>query len=184
MDKRHGNQHEHKEEQSKPGACDAEKSVTLQESEYLQLKADAAKAQEHWDKFVRQQADIENIRKRLDKEKQDFLKFANEGIIVDLLNILDDLERTVALAQERHQDVAVFLKGVEMILAHVYDLLKKYGVRAIDAHGKAFDPGCQEALMQVENKDLPEHTVVEVLQKGYLMHDRVIRTAKVSVSKR
>ena len=71
-----------------------------------------------------------------------------------------------------------------MILAHLYELLKKYGVKAIEAEGKKFDPHYHEALMQVENKDLPEHTVVEELQKGYLLNDRVLRTTKVKVSKR
>jgi len=76
------------------------------------------------------------------------------------------------------------LKGVEMILAHLYQMLKESGVKPIEAEGKVFDPHYHEALMQVENKDLPEHTVVEEMQKGYLLNDRVIRTAKVKVSKK
>jgi len=179
-------EHNHPEEKEKHGqaAAKEEKAVTLKESEYLKLKEDAQKAGENWDKLLRLQADFENTRKRLEKEKQDFFKFANEGIILELLNILDDLERAVELAQEKHQDQAAFLKGVEMILAHVYGLLKNNGVKPIEAKGKLFDPHCHEALMQAENKDLPEHTVIEELQKGYLLNDRVIRTAKVKVSKK
>lgn len=161
-----------------------EKVVNLKESEYLRLKEEADKAKEYWDKILRLQADFDNTRKRLEKEKQDFVKFANEGIISELLNILDDLERTVELAQSKHQDLQAFLKGVEMILAHLYEMLKEYGVQAIEAQGKPFDPNLHEALMQVENKNVPEHTVIEELQKGYLLNDRVIRTAKVKVSKR
>lgn len=161
-----------------------EKSVTVAESEYLKLKEEAAKAKEYWDKILRLQADFENTRKRLEKEKNDFVKFANEGIILELLNILDDLERTIELSQSQHQDLSAFLKGVEMILAHLYELLKEYGVKPIEAQGKLFDPHFHEALMQVENKELPEHTIVEELQKGYLLNDRVIRTAKVKVSKK
>jgi molecular chaperone GrpE len=71
-----------------------------------------------------------------------------------------------------------------MILAHLYDLLKKHDVKPIEAQGKVFDPHLHEALMQVEDNDLPEHTVVEELQKGYLLNDRVIRTVKVKVSKK
>ncbi len=160
-----------------------EKVVTLKESEYLKLKEEADKAKEHWDKILRLQADFENTRKRMEKEKQDFVKFANEGIILELLNILDDLERTVELAESKHQDVAAFLKGVEMILAHLYEMLKEYGVTPIEAKGKLFDPHYHEALMQIEDKELPEHTVVEELQKGYLLNDRVIRTTKAKVSK-
>lgn len=160
------------------------KIITLEESEYQKLKEEAQKAQEHWDKLLRLQADFENNRKRMEREKQDFVKFANEGIILELLNVMDDLERTVELAQSKHQDLSAFLKGVEMILAHLYELLKEYGVKPIEARGKLFDPHCHEALMQAENKDLPEHTIVEELQKGYMLNDRVIRTAKVKVSKK
>lgn len=161
-----------------------EKVVSLKESEYLSLKAESERSREYWDKMLRLQADFENTRKRLDKEKQDFVRFANEGIVVGMLNILDDLERTVEVAQTRHQELPVFLKGVEMILAHLYELLKEHGVKPIEAEGRIFDPHLHEALMQVEDKNLPEHTVVEELQKGYLLYDKVIRTAKVKVSKK
>jgi molecular chaperone GrpE len=178
------NNHQEQNKKHVEEAAKEEKDVTLKESEYLKLKGDAQKAGEYWDKLLRLQADFENTRKRLEKERQDFFKFANEGIILELLNILDDLERAVELAQEKHQDQAAFLKGVEMILAHIYGLLKNNGVKPIEAGGKLFDPHYHEALMQVENKDLPEHTIVEELQKGYLLNDRVIRTAKVKVSKK
>lgn len=160
-----------------------EKEVILKESEYLKLKGDADKASEFADKILRLQADFENTRKRIEREKQDFVKFANEGIILELLNILDDLERTVSLAETHKENPEAFLKGVEMILAHLYEMLKEYGVKPIEAEGKIFDPHTHEALMQVEDKDLPEHTIVEELQKGYKLNDRVIRTAKVKVSK-
>lgn len=173
-----------KENKKEPQNHKEEKVVTLKESEYTKLKEEADKAKEYWDKVLRLQADFENTRKRIEREKQDFLKFANEGIIVELLNVLDDLERTVELAQFQHQDLSSFLKGVEMILAHLYDMLKEYGVKPIEAEGKIFDPHYHEALMQQENKDLPEHTIVEELQKGYMLNDKVIRTAKVKVSKK
>jgi molecular chaperone GrpE len=143
-----------------------EKTITLQESEYLQLKEEAGKAKEYWDKLLRLQAEFENTRKRIEREKQDFYKFANEGIISELLNVMDDLERTVELAQAKHEDLQAFLKGVEMILAHLYEMLKEHGVLPIEAKGKIFDPHYHEALMQAENNDLPEHTIVEELQKG------------------
>jgi molecular chaperone GrpE len=161
-----------------------EKTVSLKESEYLKLKEEAEKTKVYWDRILRLQADFDNTRKRLEREKQDFVKFANEGIILELLNILDDLERTVELAQSKHQDLPAFLKGVEMILAHLYEMLKEYGVKPIEAQSKLFDPHYHEALMQAENKDVPENTVMEELQKGYLLNERVIRTAKVKVSKK
>lgn len=163
--------------------AEKEKIVSLKQEELTQLQEEAGKAKEYWEKLLRAQADCENTRKRLERDKQEFVRFANEGVILELLNILDDLERTVELAATEKQ-LPVFLKGLEMILAHLYDLLKNHGVKPIDAEGKVFDPHYHEALMQVERTDLPEHTVVEELQKGYLLHDRVIRTAKVKVSRK
>ncbi len=161
-----------------------EKLITLKESEYLGLLEEAKKSKDSQDKMLRKQAYLQNTCKRIDGEKQEFIKFANEGLIMDLLNALDDLERSVDLAETSKEDLPAFLKGVEMILAHLYEMLKEHGVKPIEAEGKIFDPHCHEALMQVENKDLPEHTIVEVLQKGYLIHERVLRTAKVKVSKK
>ena len=161
-----------------------EQLVTLKQAEYLGLLEEVKKGKEGWDKMLRNQADLENTRKRLDREKQEFVKFANEGLIFDLLNVLDDLERTVDLAESSKEDLSAFLKGVEMILSHLYEMLKNHGVKPIEAEGKIFDPNFHEALMQVENKELPEHTIIEVLQKGYLIHGRVLRTAKVKVSKK
>ena len=160
-----------------------EKAVTLKEAEYLALLDEVKKGKDSCDLMLRNQADLENTRKRLDREKQEFIKFANEGLILDLLNVLDDLERTVDLAESGKDELSAFVKGIEMILAHLYEMLKNHGVKPIEAEGKIFDPNFHEALMQVENKDLPEHTIIEVLQKGYLIHGRVLRTAKVKVTK-
>ncbi len=171
-------------EEQKNNQKKEEKTVTLKEPEYLALLEEAKKGKESWDKMLRNQADLENTRKRLEREKQEFIKFANEGLVLDLLNVLDDLERTVDLAETTKQDLPAFLKGIEMILAHLYEMLKEHGVKPIEAEGKKFDPNYHEALMQVENKELPEHTIVEVLQKGYLIYERVLRTAKVKVSKK
>ena len=179
----HGHKAEPKEDKGHPESNKKEeKTVALKEAEYIKLKEEAQKSGEYWERLLRVQADFENTRKRIEKEKQDFLKFANENIITELLNILDDLERTIELAQSKHQDIEAFLKGVEMILAHLYELLKEHGVKPIDAKGKLFDPNYHEALMQAQTQELPEHTIMEELQKGYLLNDRVIRTAKVKVS--
>lgn len=159
-----------------------DKTVTLSAAEYEKLAQEAKKAAEYYDKLLRLQAEFENTRKRLDREKQDFFKFANEGLVLELLNVLDDLERAVELAESKHQDLAAFLKGIEMVLAHLYEMLKENGVKPIEAEGRIFDPHYHEALMQVDDKQKPEHTVVEELQKGYLLNDRVIRTAKVKVA--
>ena len=178
------NKQEQKENKNGLKASQEEKIITLKESEYLKLEEEVNLAKEYEDRLLRIQADFDNTRKRLEKEKQDFIKFANEGIISELLNILDDLERTVDLAESSKEDLSAFLKGIEMILAHLYEMLKNHGVKPIEAEGKIFNPDFHEALMQIENKELPEHTIIEVLQKGYLIHGRVLRTAKVKVSKK
>lgn len=172
------------EEKKQPEIKKEDKVITLKESEYLKLKEEADKAKEYWDKLLRLQADFENMRKRLERDKQDFFRFANEGIILELLNILDDLERATELAQAKHQDLPAFLKGIEMILAHLYELLKEHGLKPIEAKGKIFDPHLYEALMQAEDNSVAENTVTEELQKGYFLNDKVLRTAKVKVAKK
>lgn len=177
--------HDHKKEESDqaPEAGKAkEKLITIPQDEYDRLLEESAKNKEYQDKYLRLQADFENARKRLEKQCQDFSKYANEGIILELLNILDDLERAAQLAENKGANLDTFLKGVEMILAHLYEMLKEHGVKPVEVIDKPFDPATSEALMQVE-ADVPEHTVIEELQKGYYLSDRVIRTAKVKVSK-
>lgn len=158
--------------------------VTLSREEYEKLKKDALKAGENWDKLLRAQADFENMRKRLERDKQEFQKFAHEDIIADLLGILDDLERSVEAAEKKQENFDAFLKGIEMILSHLYELLKKRGVAPISAKGKKFDPNLHEALMQTPTPDHEDGEVIEEMQKGYTMGDRVIRTAKVCVAKK
>ncbi len=170
-------------EQSEVKEC-PDQTVTLKEGEYAQLKQDAEKAKVYWDKYLRLQADFENTRKRWERERFELLRYANDDLLSDLLNVIDDLERSLELSQNKHEDFTAFLKGVEMILAHLHDLLKKNGVSPIESIGKPFDPNLHEALMQVEKEGIVENTVIEELQKGYLLNNKVIRTAKVKVSKR
>lgn len=161
-----------------------EEIVVLKKEEVEQLKLEAQKAKEYWDRLLRQQAEFDNIRKRFERDKQEFQKFAQEDIIVELLGVLDDLERSVEAAEKKQENFEAFLKGIEMILAHLYDLLKKRGVTAIEAKGKKFDPNQHEALMQTESDEHDDEEVIEELQKGYTFNDKVIRTAKVRVAKK
>ena len=171
---------EKKEEAKKEKSFFAkEKTVSLKESEYDKLARDAA---EYKDKYVRLFAEFDNFRKRMEREKQEFVKYANEGLLAEFLNILDDLERSVEAARTKHEDYDAFLKGVEMVMAHVYEMLKKNGVKAIDAKSKTFDPHLHEAMMQEETDKAKEGTIVEEFQKGYTFDGRVIRTSKVKVA--
>lgn len=162
------------------GVGEGEKLVTLKEAEHKKLLDELA---DYKDKYIRLVAEFDNARKRMDREKLEFTKYANEGLIIQFLNILDDLERSVEAARANHQDYAAFLKGMEMVMAHVYDMLKKNGVKPIEAKGKPFDPHSQEILMQEESETATEGTVLEEFQKGYYYGDHVVRTAKVKVAK-
>jgi molecular chaperone GrpE len=158
-----------------------EKLITIKESEQKKLIEEAAK---YKDQYIRLYAEFENARKRMEREKLEFFKYANEELMLEFLNILDDLERSMDAAKANHQDYTAFLKGIELVMSHLYEMLKKNGVKPIEAKGKIFDPHCQEALMQEVNSDVEENTVLEVLQKGYLLGDKVVRTAKVKVAKK
>ncbi len=168
----------HKKEEKKDQEK-KKKMVTIAEEEYLQLKE---KEKEIMEKMMRSQADLENTRKRMERDKIAFLKFANEQIISELIPFVDDFKRAFAAADQT-KEFDVLHKGVEMILKRLLDLLKDKGVTEIEAQGKPFDPAFHEALMQVESDEYPENTVIEELEKGYLLNDRVLRTAKVKVSK-
>lgn len=157
------------------------KTVKIAEEEYAKLVEEAAK---YKDQYVRLYAEFENARKRMDREKQEFIKFANEGLIVEFLGILDNLERSVEVAKAKHQDYTAFLKGIEMVMAHVHEMLKDNGVTPIEAQGKMFDPHCHEVLMQEETEEMDDGMVMEEFQKGYRLGERVVRTAKVKVAKK
>lgn len=158
-----------------------EPMISIKESEYKKLGQELT---EYKDKNLRLCAEFDNARKRMDREKLDFVRYANQELLADFLDILDDLERSVEAAKANHEDYDAFLKGIEMVMAHVYDLLKKNDVKPIEAKGKMFDPHCHEALLQEERDDVEEGTIVDEFQKGYMIGDRVIRTNKVKVAKK
>ena len=171
----------HKEHQHASKETD---DLLIAPAEFERLKQEAESAEGYRDRLLRLQAEFDNARKRMERERLEFVKYANEGILLELLNILDDLERSIEARNANHQDPAAFLKGIEMILAHLYEMLKRNGVKALEAKGKKFDPHAHEALMQEERDDVEDDVVIEEFQKGYMLEDRVIRTAKVKVAKR
>jgi len=157
--------------------------VLLGPDEYQALKEDSEKATEHYDRFLRIQADFDNYKKRLEKEKIEFIKFANEEIIVEILKILDDFERAVEAGKSRH-DFDILYKGVEMIYKDLKEFLKQKGVKEIEAKGRPFNPHEHEAMMQEETDEHSEGHVIGEFQKGYMLNGRIIRPSKVKVSKR
>ena len=135
------------------------------------------KVKELTETLQRLQAEFENSQKRLEKEKQSFLEFAKKDIITKILPILDNFE----LALKNTDNKEEFQKGVELIYAELYSMLEKEGVRKIQAKGK-FDPYQHEALMS-EESDKEQGIILQELQKGYLLNDKVLRSAKVKVAK-
>ena len=160
-----------------------EKKVHISESELNALKEKALKADECLDKMLRVQADFENRKKRQDKEKLDFLKFANEGLITELLRVMDDFERAIDSAKNTN-DAKVLLQGIEMVRRDFEDILKDSGLKVIDPKGQPFDPEKHEAVDHVEDEEHPENTVLEVMRKGYELNGKVLRPAAVKVSKK
>ncbi|MDP2653521.1 MAG: nucleotide exchange factor GrpE [Candidatus Omnitrophota bacterium] len=154
--------------------------IEITQAEYQKFVNDAA---EYKDKFVRLFADFDNARKRYDRDRAEFIRYAHEGIIMEFLGILDDLERSVAAAKAVPQDTQSLLKGIEMVVGRIHELLKRNDVRSMDCVGKKFDPHCHEILMMAESTGHNEDTVIEEFQKGYFLADKVIRTAKVKVAK-
>lgn len=153
--------------------------IEIPMSEYMALKEKEAEVMA---KLARIQADFDNSRKRLERDKLEFLKYSEEKIIAELVPFIDDFQRAFAAADST-KDFDVLHKGVEMILNHLLALLNKKGVVAIEAKGKPFDPAFHEAMMQAESDEHPENIVIEELEKGYMLNDKVLRTAKVKVSK-
>jgi len=130
------------------------------------------------DRYLRTLADFDNYRKRADREKQDFFKYALAGALRDLLPVLDNFDRALDHAEEGDE----FHRGVSLIYKQFFDVLTKHGVRVIDEANVRFDPNIHEAVVREENASVPSHTVVQVLQKGYFLHDRLLRPAMVKVA--
>lgn len=165
------------EGQAADGGAEANDRVHQLE-EALAAKEDEAAA--NWDRFVRERADLENYRKRVQKEKDELLKYGNESLILEILPILDNMERALVHSGEEGQ--AAVIEGVRLTHGLLLSALKKFGVVPIDiAPGAPFDPAFHHAVHQVENSKLAPNTIAEVFQGGYLLNDRLLRAAMVVV---
>ncbi len=149
------------------------------EVEYEAYKAESEK--QH-DQMLRTIAEFDNSRKRSEREKEESLKYALESFVKELIPTIDSIERAIQSTKES-QDVDALAEGVEMIYKGILNLLEKRGVTPIEAVNEPFDPMQHEAVMHVESEDVPENNVIEEWQKGYMLHNRVIRPSMVSVSK-
>lgn len=138
-------------------------------------------ASEYFDKWIRLQAEFENYKKRIQKEKSDQLKFGNEALLRAVLPVLDNLERAIEHGKGA-REAGPLLAGVEITLKQFMNALEQFGVKPILAVGETFDPEKHEAVSQMES-DFESNRVISEVQKGYLFHERLLRPAKVIVSK-
>ena len=138
---------------------------------------------ELYDKYVRLHAEFENFKRRMTKDKQEAIRFANQELIRQILPFVDNLERSLQHADES-KNIDALKEGIEMTIRDFLKALEKSGLEAIPAAGEPFDPNVHDAIMQEERSDMEPNTVVQELQKGYKLHGRVIRPATVTVSKK
>ncbi|MGZ9584990.1 nucleotide exchange factor GrpE [Paenibacillus marinisediminis] len=146
-----------------------------------ELDAAKALADENYQRYLRVQADFDNYRRRTMKEKEDLAKYASTKLVTELVPVLDNLERALA-ADVAEGDQGSFAKGVDMIYRQFQQVLEQEGVTAMNAVGQPFNPEFHQAIMQVESDEYEEGFVVEEVQKGYMLKDRVLRPAMVKVS--
>ena len=162
-------------EEAKPVSAEEEEISELKDR--MQEMEDRIQDQDYT--ILRQRADVENYRKQLDKEKEEFVKCANRDIILDLLEVADNFERALPVLRKKDHELTL---GMEMVYKQLMKTLEKYGLCGIEALGKKFDPDYHEAFLQEETCG-PEGMVLEELQRGYKLQDKVIRHSKVKVSK-
>jgi molecular chaperone GrpE len=148
------------------------------------LEAAEKELKEEKDRFLRFYADFDNYKKRSAREMDDFRKFANESLIKELLPVLDNLERAIHSSSSGEEADKSILEGVDMTLKEIMKILERFNVKPVQALGSPFDPNFHEAIGQEESDEHEDNTVLKEFQKGYMLHDRLIRPSMVLVSRR
>lgn len=168
------------EKEGAPAAAEALTPEQIQE-----LKAKAAKADEHWDRLLRQAADFENYKKRAARDREDGIKRANSDLLAKLIPVMDNFEMALAAVNNADAKSVDSLKtGILMIHGQLKAAVTDAGLEEVDATGKAFDPNLHEAVSQQETTDVPEGHIVQQLRRGYKYKDRLLRPASVIVAKK
>ncbi len=160
-----------------------EQKTSGEEDIMLKLQEKEKEAADNYDKYVRAVAELENYRKRAAREKADSIKYGNENIIKDILPLVDSMDRALQHA-DNHGYSDSFKKGLKLLQDQLLGCLGKHGVQQIDCVDKTFDPNIHESVFQVDTGDHEDNKVVEELEKGYRLHERLLRPAKVSIFKR
>lgn len=158
---------------------DVELTVEAQPQD-LQSRLDqqVSETQKFQDLYTRERADLENFKRRMQREKSEALRFANEPLVRDLLPVVDNLERAIDHAVDTQSSV---VEGVKLVFKAFLDVLARHGVKRIDTVDQTFDPSQHQAIAQVDSPDHAPNQVVAQHQPGYLLHDRLLRPAMVSV---
>ena len=163
-----------------------ESSQTVEPLKEMEEKIESLKkeATENHDRLLRVAAEFENYKKRTAREMNDFRKFANENFARAMLPVVDSLDLAITSAGNDRQTNSSVVEGVTMTLKEIYKVFEQFGIKPIESIGKTFDPVFHQAMMQEETEAYPENTVSRELQKGYMIHDRLLRPAMVVVSKK
>jgi molecular chaperone GrpE len=159
-------------------------AATITDEQLQELTERVAQSDERWEKLLRTTADFENFKKRAAREKQEAIKFANEGLVQKLVPVLDNFDMAMVAAQNEQTEAAQSLHtGVSMIYQQLKNVLVEAGLEEVNALGKVFDPNLHEAVSQQETSEVPEGQVVQQLRKGYKLRERLLRPASVVVAK-
>jgi molecular chaperone GrpE len=156
---------------------DMKKAALLEKARELRKTAGV-----NYDLYMRSLAEIENLKKRFQKDKSDLIKFSNESLIKQLLSVIDNLEKAISACEDENSLDAV-KEGVVLTLKGLLDSLEKAGLEQVEAEGKPFDPNFHSAISEQEDNTVDPGTVLQELQKGYILNDRLIRPAMVIVSR-
>jgi molecular chaperone GrpE len=155
----------------------------LKETEAKLETLEQASKETH-DRLLRVSAEFENYKKRATREMADFRKFANESFLKAVLPVVDNLDRAIESSSNDEHTNSSVVEGVSMILKEILSVFEQFGVKPFEAVGKTFDPGFHQAMHQEETEEYLDNTVIREFQKGYMIHDRLLRPAMVVVSKR
>lgn len=162
-----------------PDTPDAAPADDLQ----ARLEAAEAKAAENWDKALRATAELENVRRRVERESATLQKYALERILGDLISVADSLDMALKAVASESAETRAHLEGLTLTHKQLWSTLERYGVSLVDPQGQPFNPDFHEAVSMVESADVAPNHVLSVMQKGYRLHERLLRPAMVVVAK-
>ncbi len=161
------------------GNAGAENSLKEMEARF---EAKEEEAKETYERLLRVSADFENYKKRSSREMEEFRKYANQSLLKEMLSVVDNLELAINSSNDGKKVDKTLIEGLNLTLNEILRVFEKFNVTPIEAQGKSFDPAYHEAVMREETDDYPENSVISQFQKGYLIHDRLLRPAMVVVA--